>query len=116
MKKRILISLFVCLLFSATTVSSQTVTAEIKTTIYCSHCTQCETCGLKFEQELYKLKGVKSFTVVAESNIIKVSYNPKKIMLDKIRQCIASCGYDADEVKATEAGLNSLDGCCKKQE
>ena len=94
--------------------SAQTTTVDIKTKIYCSHCSQCETCGQRFDTELYKLKGLKSFTI--SGNTIKVSYNPKKITLDKIRECISNCGYDADEVKATEKGLNSLDGCCRKQE
>ncbi len=116
MKIRIGISLIsLVVMFATTKVSAQsTVTTEIKTQIYCSHCAQCETCGLKFDQELYKLKGLKSFTITG--NIIKVSYNPKKISIDKIRECISKLGYDADDVKATEAGLNSLDGCCRKQE
>jgi|688.fasta_scaffold80063_2 mercuric ion binding protein len=102
-------------MFVTTKVSAQTTTtADIKTEIYCSHCSQCETCGQRFDTELYKLKGLKSFTIAG--NTIKVSYNPKKITIDKIRECISNCGYDADDVKATEKGLSSLDGCCKKQE
>jgi hypothetical protein len=116
MIKKISITAFCMALFCLTTTltitAQKTVTTEIKTKIYCSHCNQCETCGLKFDQELYQLKGLKSFTVVG--NTIQVSYNPKKISLDKIRECIANCGYDADDVKATEKGLSSLDGCCKK--
>lgn len=112
--KNIAIILLIVLAFAANASAQSTVTAEIKTKVYCSHCAACETCGLRFDQELYKLKGLKSFSIAG--NIIKVSYNSKKITIDKIRECISNCGYDADEVKATEAGLNSLDGCCKKQE
>lgn len=104
----------ITLLLSSKISAQSTVTAEIKTKIYCSHCSQCETCGKRFDQELYKLKGLKSFVV--EGNILRVSYNPKKLNIDKIRTCISNCGYDADDVKATEAGLNSLDGCCKKSD
>lgn len=111
---RICISLLFVLVAGFGKVQAQTKTVEIKTRIYCSHCTQCETCGQRFDAELYKLKGLKAYTITG--NIIKVSYNPKKIDLDQIRTCIANCGYDADEVKATETGLNSLDGCCRKQE
>lgn len=111
------ISIFIVLLIAGITtseISAQTSTVEIKTKIYCDHCKQCETCGQKFDQELYKLKGVKDFSVTG--NVIKVSYNPKTVTVEQIRQCIANCGYDADDVKATEAGLSKLDGCCKKRD
>jgi copper chaperone CopZ len=111
---RICISLLFVLVAGSGKLQAQTQTIEIKTKIYCSHCTQCETCGQRVDAELYQLKGLKSYSVVG--NVIKVSFNPKKITIDQIRQCIAACGYDADDVKATEAGLASLDGCCRKQE
>ncbi len=111
---RICISLLFVLAVGVGKAQAQTSTVEIKTKIYCSHCSQCETCGQRFDAELYKLNGLKSFTITG--NVIKVSFNPKKITIEKIRECIANCGYDADEVKATEAGLASLDGCCRKKE
>ncbi len=111
---RICISLLFVLVIGAGKINAQTKTVEIKTQIYCSHCTQCETCGQRFDTELYKLKGVKNYTI--SGNVIKVSYNPNKINVDQIRTCISNCGYDADDVKATEAGINSLDDCCRKQE
>jgi len=115
MIKHISILVFLLVAGIATSkISAQTSTVEIKTKIYCSHCSQCETCGMRFDTELYKLKGLKDFSI--KGNVITVSYNPKKITVDQIRQCIANCGYDADDVKATEAGLSSLDGCCKKTE
>lgn len=116
MRRYICCCLFVLasILFSGKISAQKTTTVEIKTKIYCSHCLQCETCGLKFDKELYKLKGLKSFTIDATANIIKVSYNAKKITLDKIRECISNCGFDADGLKATEAGLNGLDDCCRR--
>ena len=115
MRIRLSISiLMVFVLIAGRSASAQTTTVEIKTQIYCDHCAQCETCGLKFDAELYKLKGLKNFTITG--NVIKVSYNPKKISLDKIRECISNCGYDADGVKATVIGLNGLDECCKKKQ
>lgn len=117
MKKYLKIGLFAFAVFfiGNKAIAQKTITNEIKTKIYCSHCTQCETCGLRFDNELYKLSGLKSFTLVVASNIIKVSYNPQKITLAKIKETIANCGYDADDIKATEVGLNSLDGCCKEK-
>jgi periplasmic mercuric ion binding protein len=111
---RICISVMFVVFVGIGKINAQTKTVEIKTKIHCSHCSQCETCGQRFDAELYKIKGLKSFTITG--NVIKVSFNPKKTSIEKIRECIANCGYDADEVKATEAGLASLDGCCRKQE
>jgi periplasmic mercuric ion binding protein len=113
-KISLFLSLSIFLLLAGKISAQGTITQEIKTKIYCSHCSQCETCGMRFDQELYKLKGFKSFTIVGD--VIKVSFNPKKITIDKIRECISNCGYDADDIKATEKGLSSLDGCCRKQE
>jgi mercuric ion binding protein len=116
MIKRIsfLIVVGIALFFVQNISAQKTVTVTIQTKVYCSHCSACETCGLRFDTELYKLTGLKNFTLAG--NTITVSYNPKKLTINKIKECIANCGYDADEVKATEAGLKSLDNCCRKTE
>ena len=44
---------------------------------------------------------------------IEVVYNTKKTDLTKVKTAITKLGYDADDVKATTEGLESLDGCCK---
>lgn len=87
--------------------------AVIKTTLHCDHCKQCETCGLKFKTEMLKITGVKMYELDDKTQTFTIYYNPKKTTLKEIKQGIAKLGYDADEVKATEEGLASLDGCCK---
>ncbi|MBP6183204.1 hypothetical protein [Flavobacterium sp.] len=87
--------------------------AVIKTTLNCDHCKQCETCGLKFSTEMLKIKGVKMYELDDKNMTFTIYYNPKKATLQEIKEGIAKLGYDADEVKATEEGLASLDGCCK---
>lgn len=87
--------------------------AVIKTTLHCDHCKQCETCGLKFNTEMLKIKGVKMYELDEKAQTFTIYYNPKKTTLQEIKQGIARLGYDADEIKATEEGLASLDGCCK---
>ncbi|MDP1800092.1 MAG: heavy-metal-associated domain-containing protein [Bacteroidota bacterium] len=89
-------------------------TAVIKTQIYCDHCKQCETCGDKFNKELYNQTGIKTVEVDPKAMTITVIYDTKKTDLDKIRLYISKLGYDADEVKADPAGVAKLDGCCKK--
>ena len=88
-------------------------TAVIKTTITCDHCKQCETCGGLLEQTLLKNIGVQMITLDEKAMTITVIYNSKKTTLDKIKTSISELGYDADDVKATAAGYEKLDGCCK---
>ncbi|MES2514398.1 MAG: cation transporter [Bacteroidota bacterium] len=94
--------------------TKNTQTTVIKTKIYCDHCKQCETCGDKFNKDLYNEDGIKRVEVDAKANTITVVYDTRKTDLNKIKVLISKLGYDADEVKADPAGVAKLDGCCKK--
>ena len=87
--------------------------AVIKTTLHCDHCKQCETCGLKFNTEMLKIKGLKMFELNEEAMTFTIYYNEKKTDLQAIKEGISMLGYDADEVKANEKAYEKLDGCCK---
>ena len=87
--------------------------AVIKTTLHCDHCKLFETCGLKFNTEIHKIKGVKMYELENKTQTFTIYYNPKKTTLLEIKKGIAKLSYDANEVKATEEGLASLDRCCK---
>ena len=89
-------------------------TAVIKTVIHCDHCKQCETCGDKFNKDLYNEDGIKRVDVDAKAMTISVVYDSRKTDLDKIKVLISKLGYDADDVKASPEGIAKLDGCCKK--
>ena len=89
--------------------------AIIKTTIYCDHCSQCETCGQNFQSNIYKIKGVKMYELDEDNMTITVFYNSKKTDLQTIKTAISKMGYDADEVKADIAAYENLDNCCKKE-
>jgi len=117
MKNSVLKSiLFLAVLFFASnSVSAQKSNQKsvIKTTLNCDHCKECETCGLKFKTEMLKIKGVKMYELDDKAMTFTVYYNAKKTNLQTIKEAISKMGYDADEVKATQEGLASLDGCCK---
>ncbi|HEU0136355.1 MAG TPA: cation transporter [Flavobacterium sp.] len=87
----------------------------IQTAIHCDHCSQCETCGQKFQANLYKIKGLKMYELDEAKSTITVYYNPKKTNLQEIKTAISKLGYDADDVKADQTAYASLDGCCKKE-
>jgi len=94
--------------------NSTTKTAVIKTMIYCDHCKACETCGDKFQKDLYNETGIKRVDVDSKAMTITVIYDSRKITLDTIRLFISKLGYDADDVKADPAAVATLDQCCKK--
>jgi mercuric ion binding protein len=117
MKKSVIKSIlfFAVLFITNNTVSAQKTNqkAVIKTTLHCSHCKECETCGLKFKTEMLKITGVKMYELDDKAMTFTIYYNPKKTTLQAIKEGIAKLGYNADEVKATAEGIASLDGCCK---
>jgi mercuric ion binding protein len=90
-------------------------TIVIKTQVYCDHCKICETCGGKMETDLYYIKGIKRVNYKEENMTIAVTYKPKKITPDKIRQEISKLGFMADDVPADPQAYEKLDECCKRK-
>lgn len=86
----------------------------VKTKIYCDHCVKCESCKSRIEDKVYALKGVKLVDVDPEKETILIVYNPRLVNENAIRQQILLSGYDADDLKATEAQVAGLDACCHK--
>ena len=111
--KSILLTVFILLISNTVSAQKSNGKAIIKTTLNCDHCKECETCGLKFKTEMLKIKGVKMYELDDKAMTFTVYYNAKKTNLQTIKEAISKMGYDADEVKATQEGLASLDGCCK---
>ncbi len=98
----------------ADSIKSENDTLVVATQIYCNHCEQCGSCKPRIENALKVKKGIKSVSVNSKEKTITVVYNTSKTDPAAIRKSIAETGFDADEVKATKTGYDSLDGCCKK--
>ncbi len=105
--------LIVFVISNTTMAQKNTKKAIIKTVLNCDHCTECETCGLKFKTEMLKIKGIKMYELDHIAMTFTIYYNPKKNNLKAIKEGISKLGYDADEVKADPKGYESLDACCK---
>jgi len=108
--------LFIAVFFASNAAMAQQKSngkAVIKTVLYCDHCKECETCGLKFKTEMLKIKGLKMYELDDKAMTFTVYYNPKKTDLQAIKLAISKLGYDADEVKADPLAYENLDGCCK---
>ena len=104
----------VCLVMASANFAQKTDTLIVKTKVDCNHCRVCETCGQRFETDLYYVKGVKVVEYRDADTSILVVYKPKKTNPQTIRQAIAALGYDADDVPATPDGIATLDACCLK--
>jgi copper chaperone CopZ len=116
MKKLIVFVLAVLALCTTSIAQKPAATSvNIKTKVYCDHCSKCEFCQSRIEKKLLTLKGVKSVSMDVKNERIKVSFDPVKTTLQKIRDQINKAGYDADNQKAPELYVEQLDGCCKKQ-
>lgn len=114
MRNSIFILLFSLFSFSVSAQNSKNEKVVIQTTIHCDHCKACETCGQNFQENLYKIKGLKMYELDEKAMTLTIFYNGKKTTLDEIKLAITKLGYDADEMKADAVAYEKLDGCCKK--
>ena len=114
MRNSILLVLFTFFSFTLSAQNSKNEKAVIQTTIDCDHCKVCETCGQNFQENLYKIKGLKMYELDEKAMTITVFYNGKKTSLEEMKVAITKMGYDADNLKADPAAYENLDGCCKK--
>ena len=111
--KNIILAIAVFLISNEINAQKTTQKAVIKTVISCTHCSACETCGLKFKTEMLKINGIKMYELDEKAMTFTVYYNSKKTDLQTIKEGISRLGYDADEVSADPAAYQKLDDCCK---
>jgi len=88
-------------------------TLVIKTQVQCDHCKTYETCGLKFERDLYLSKGIKDARYNSADTTIVVVYRSNKTNPVAIRQLVSKMGFDADDVPADPKAYDKLDDCCR---
>ena len=115
-KKTVILTLSIMLsLMQFSNASKKSETVIIKTSIYCDHCKECDSCGGKIEKDLGFNKGIKLVKLDEKAMTITVTYNPSKTSPEEIRKAISDYGYDADDVKADPIAYSKLDECCLKK-
>ena len=72
----------------------------------------CEICKKRIEKAALSLKGVKMATWDIPSNILSVTYNSNKILLDQIQSSISNVGHDTPLFKAPDDVYNELPMGC----
>lgn len=73
----------------------------------------CGMCKKRIESSLKDMKGVTKATWDVKSKMMKVTFDPHEISLEKIKTTIASVGHDVDGVKAEDKIYNNLPNCCQ---
>jgi mercuric ion binding protein len=96
------------LLFCTISFAQKAETSVIQTSAQCNDCKE------RIEEKLNYTTGVKFAELDLETKKVSVKYSPKKITLQKIKETIASVGYDADEVKAKQEDILKLPRCCQQ--
>lgn len=81
---------------------------EIKTSA------QCGMCDENISKALKKVKGVESFKLNLETQVLEVVYVSATTTPATIRKAISKAGYDADEVPSDPTAYQNLPACCKK--
>lgn len=99
--------LTVLLVFFAGLSFGQTQEVVIKTSAECGSCKD------RIEEKLNYTGGVRFAEVDLKANTITVKYNVKKITLAELKTIITDLGYDADDMKAKQSGIDKLPACCK---
>jgi periplasmic mercuric ion binding protein len=73
----------------------------------------CGMCKTTIESSLKKKDGVLSKSWNKDTKILKVTYDPSKITVQKIGEKVAAVGYDNEYATAPDAAYNNLHHCCQ---
>ncbi|MCQ2145650.1 MAG: heavy-metal-associated domain-containing protein [Bacteroidales bacterium] len=71
---------------------TETKTVTFKTTIHC------ENCAKKVKENISFEKGVKGLEVSVDDKMVKVTYDPSKITVEKLKAALKKLGYDAEVI------------------
>lgn len=73
----------------------------------------CGMCERRIEGAVNEMTGVISSDWSADTDMLAVKYDPKKVNLQQIKEKVAGVGHDTDDVRAKDEVYDKLHGCCK---
>lgn len=91
--------------FTAKAQDKKVETSEFKVTGVCGMCK-------KRIEDAALIKGVKMAEWDAETQAMKVVYQPKKVSLEEIEKAVAGVGHDTEHQTAPDEAYKKLPGCC----
>jgi len=71
----------------------------------------CEMCKERIENAL-DVKGVRNATWNQSTQMVSVTYNPRKLEVKQLHNLVAIAGHDTELVKASEQAYADLPECC----
>jgi len=110
------ILLLVIAIVGVATITSAQVKKAVQTVTIKTPTVQCESCKKRIEEYLKREDGVQKAVVDYKNHVTKVTFVSDRTNVENIKAAIATVGYDADDVKADEAGYKKLPKCCQKTE
>jgi len=75
----------------------------------------CDMCEKTIEEGLLYEKGVKKADLDLATNVVHVTYDPKRTSPERIRTAITKLGYYADDMPGDEKAFRNLPACCQKE-
>ena len=111
--KKILTALFAVAIFS---IAGNSQVKPVLTAVIKTPNALCQVCKERIEGQLKRYDGIVEATVNFKKAETKVKYVTDRINIEEIKAIIANCGYDADDVPASEDAYNRLPKTCKKFE
>jgi mercuric ion binding protein len=76
----------------------------------------CGMCEKRIESALLSTPGVKFADWSRETHMVKVAFNPKKLIEQKLHEIVAEAGHDTQKVKANDKAYAKVHSCCKYRE
>lgn len=117
MKKNLFLLFFTCA-FMVNSIHAQETkeeampTPELKKEVFTVY-GNCNMCKRAIEGNVVLLAGIHEAVWDKKTDQMTVSFDPKLMTLDAIKQRIAEVGYDSDTHRATIEAYNNLPACCQ---
>lgn len=73
----------------------------------------CGMCKERIEKAATSVEGVCSSEWDKETKMMKFTYHPEKVKVEKIHDAVALVGHDTEKATASDKVYASLPGCCK---
>lgn len=74
---------------------------------------ECGMCEDRIEKAATSVEGVCSSEWDKETKMIKFTYHPEKVKVEKIHEAIALVGHDTEKATANDEVYANLPACCK---
>jgi len=108
--------LFLAIVLTGVAITAHAQAKPVVSTIIKTPNALCEQCKTRIETYLKRYDGVLEINVNYRKGETKVKYITDRTDIEQIKTAIANCGYDADDVPATEDAYKRLPKSCKKFE